>query len=339
MYRYILNVLLLACLVSCKPNEGKDVPEIDLHHSMVLDEDKLLLGKVKYMSWENDSVLVIVDSNQDGFLHFVHLSDKKVAEYGKIGQGPDEFLLVGAVYPDMNNCLVLFDVNKQECFMTQNGDEGISFRSLFSLADSLICFEILPVQHNYYIVTGLHKHNRFTLLDRNGKKVGDFGEYPYRDEVERQVDGFVLGDVYQGRLAANPSRNRFVQAIYKAKILTFYEQSGEHWNLIKEIQESFPKYKYNSPAIETDTPIGYLDVCATEKYVYALYSGKNYRDDKDAAFSGYVIEVYGWDGTLQKRYLSDLPLKVIEVSKDDGSLYAIAYHPDPVLVRFSLFGQ
>lgn len=52
-----------------------------------------------------------------------------------------------------------------------------------------------------------------------------------------------------------------------------------------------------------------------------------------------MIEVYGWDGTLQKRYLSDLPLKVIEVSKDDDSLYAIAYHPDPVLVRFSLFGQ
>lgn len=63
---------------------------------------------------------------------------------------------------------------------------------------------------------------------------------------------------------------------------------------------------------------------------------KNYRDDKDAAFSGYTIEVYGWDGTLQKRYQSDVPLKVIEVSKDDGSLYAIAYHPDPVLVRFPL---
>ena len=182
----------------------------------------------------------------------------------------------------------------------------------------------------------MHKHNRFTVLDGNGKKVVDFGEYPYRDEEERKVDGFILGDVYQGKLATSPLHNRFVQAIYKAKILTFYEQSGEHWNLVKEIQESFPKYKYNSPAIETDTPVGYLDVCATEKYVYALYSGKNYRDDKDAAFSGYTIEVYGWDGTLQKRYQSDVPLKVIEVSKDDGSLYAIAYHPDPVLVRFPL---
>ena len=81
--------------------------------------------------------------------------------------------------------------------MMQHGDEGISFRSLFSLADSLICFEMLPVQHDRYIVTGLHKHNRFTVLDGNGKKVGDFGEYPYRDEEERKLDGFVLGDVYQ----------------------------------------------------------------------------------------------------------------------------------------------
>ena len=45
MYKYILNIVLLACLVSCKPDKGKDVPEIDLYHSVVLDEDKLLLGK------------------------------------------------------------------------------------------------------------------------------------------------------------------------------------------------------------------------------------------------------------------------------------------------------
>ena len=138
MYKYILNIVLLTCLVSCKPDKGKDVPEIDLHHSVVLDEDQLLLGKVKDMSWENDSVLVIVDSNQDGFLHFVHLSDKKVSEYGKIGQGPDEFLLVGAVYPDMNNRPILFDVSKKECFMMQHGDEAADEDSMDRLTEQFL---------------------------------------------------------------------------------------------------------------------------------------------------------------------------------------------------------
>lgn len=70
------------------------MPEIDLHHSVVLDEDQLLLGKVKDMSWENDSVLVIVDSNQDGFLHFVHLSNKKVSNMAKSGGDRVSFCLL-----------------------------------------------------------------------------------------------------------------------------------------------------------------------------------------------------------------------------------------------------
>ena len=45
MYKYVLHIIFLACLVSCKPDKGKDVSEIDLHHSVVLDEDQLLLGK------------------------------------------------------------------------------------------------------------------------------------------------------------------------------------------------------------------------------------------------------------------------------------------------------
>ena len=340
MYKCVLHILLLACLVSCGPDAGEKVQNVDLHHSVVLDEGSLLLDKVKDMAWENDSVLVIVDSSQDGFLHFVCLSDNKVvAECGRIGQGPGEFLLVGPVYPDVNNRLVLFDVNKQECFMQQNGEKGTSFRSLFHAGDSLVYFELLPIQHNRYIVTGLLQDNRFSLLDENGKRVYGFGEYPYRDKEESRVDGFIRGDVYQGRMAANPHRNRFVQAMYKAKILTFYQQSGECWNLVKEIQGSFPKYKYNSPAIDMDSPVGYLDVCASENYVYALYSGMSYWDEKDAAFSGRVIEVYRWNGVPVKRYQSDLPLIAIETVKDDSCLYAVAYNPDPVLVRFPLSGQ
>jgi len=88
--------------------------------------------------------------------------------------------------------------------------------------------------------------------------------------------------------------------------------------------------------MDAETPLGYLDVCATDSHVYALYSGKNYRDDRDAAFLGQTVEVYRWDGTLVKRLASDVPLRNIEVAKDDRCLYAVTYAPEPVLVRFPL---
>lgn len=104
------------------------MPEIDLHHLVVLDEYKLLQGKVTDMSWENDPVLIIVDSSQDCFLHSVNLSDKKVSEYryGKIGKKSKEFLLDRTVYPDMNNRPILFGMNKKGCFMMLNGYVALS---------------------------------------------------------------------------------------------------------------------------------------------------------------------------------------------------------------------
>lgn len=178
--------------------------------------------------------------------------------------------------------------------------------------------------------------DRFFLLDEKGNSIVGFGDYPYRDEKEKRVSGIIRGEIYQGRLASNNRGTRFVQAVLKSKIMVFYEKEKEGWKCIKENLEFFPAYNYNSPAMDAETPLGYLDVCATDSHVYALYSGKNYRDDRDAAFLGQTVEVYRWDGTLVKRLASDVPLRNIEVTKDDNCLYAVAYAPEPVLVRFPL---
>ncbi|MFR5896884.1 MAG: hypothetical protein ACLUGY_21255 [Phocaeicola massiliensis] len=70
------------------------MPEIDLHHSVVIDEDQLLLGKVKDMSWENDSVLVIVDSNQDGsFISYI-FQTRRCPNMAKSGRDRVSFCLL-----------------------------------------------------------------------------------------------------------------------------------------------------------------------------------------------------------------------------------------------------
>ena len=55
-----------------------------------------------------------MDYKSDSKFHYVNLKQKKyVGQFGTKEQGLGEFLLVSAVYPDMNNRPLLFDVSKK----------------------------------------------------------------------------------------------------------------------------------------------------------------------------------------------------------------------------------
>ena len=156
-----LFVLSMLCL-SCKQTGAKEVESVRLHHSLVVDDESLLLGKVFDLAWESDSVLVIVDSGNEGFLHAVHVPDGRVMyAYGKIGQGPDEYLYVGTVHPAGAHHLIMLDVNKRECFEQEGAGYRLAFKPLFHLKDSVFHYELLPVADNRYIAIGLYEDNRF----------------------------------------------------------------------------------------------------------------------------------------------------------------------------------
>lgn len=335
-YKYHIGLLFTVLLTSCYPDISRKTEEISLHHQVILGENELLLNKVKDISWVNDSVLVILDTNNERLFHVVDVRHRTVwGEYGKSGQGPDEFLFLSSLHSDKDGNLVLYDANRRESFIGEgyDGGKGMSFLSLFK-SDSLFHIELLPVNGGF-VASGRYDAHRFYFLDKYGRVFYPFGEYPYRDEEERKVSGFVRSEIYQGRLASDKSGNRFVQATLRAKILSFYKlNKNGNWECVTENKDCFPDYKYDLPALPLSSPVGYLDVCADDRQVYALYSGRNYEEAFDRAFCGSVVEVYDWKGVLLKKYLLDIDVQAIDLSRDGNGLYAIAYTPDPALVMF-----
>ena len=79
---------------------------------------------------------------------------------------------------------------------------------------------------------------------------------------------------------------------------------------------------------------GYVDIYATEQFVYALFSGKKLKDEN----SKYAkrLRVFNWNGNLIKEYELDIPSSDICVSDDDSRLWTIAINPDTELVYFDL---
>lgn len=338
MNKYI-SLSLLVLLLSCQTKrESQNIPEYTLQHKLLF-EDEPVIGKVRSMALMNDSIPVIINAKSEKVFQLLDYKRQNIKDYGDWGQGPDELLFPVSLFASGDNTMTFWDINKRKYSAMQitDGDTVVRFNHLFESRDSLFHFEVLPVANDGFVATGIYKDYRLVLLDSNGCFSKGFGQCPFRDEEESRVSGMIRSEIYQGKIAVNHSRTNLVHALLRANILSFYEiASSGDLQLKSEQINSYPDYQYNSAAMSTSSPIYYLDVCATDRYVYALYSGRNYKDHKDKAFVGKTVKVYDWDGKLVKKINLDADIKVMCVSSNDRKIYAIAHQPDPVLVLFTL---
>jgi hypothetical protein len=147
----------------------------------------------------------------------------------------------------------------------------------------------------------------------------------------------IRSEAYQGMLAISPSGKKMAHVLIKGDMIYYYNISDNgDLALISEQIKSYPDYRYDSGAMSKGAPMHHLKACATDEYVYTLYSGRNYKDDKDRAFQSNLIHVYDWEGKLVKKLQLDIDVKQMAVTKDNRKIYAIADLPDPVLVVFEL---
>lgn len=338
MNKYI-SLSLLVLLLSCQTKkELENIPECTLQHELLF-ENEPVIGKVRNMALMNDSIPVIININSGKVFQLLDYKRQNIKDYGDWGQGPDELLFPVSLFASGDNRISFWDINKRRYSAVQisEGDTVVRFSHLFERRDSLFHFEILPVVNGQFVATGIYKDYRLVLLDSKGCFSKGIGQCPFRNEEESKVSGMVRSEIYQGKIAVNPSGTKLVHALLHADILSFYEISGSGDLQLKSEQiNAYPDYQYNSAAMSISSPVYYLDVCATGRYVYALYSGRNYKDHKEKAFVGKTVKVYDWNGKIVKKINLDTDVKVMCVSSDDRKIYAIAHHPDPVLVSFTL---
>lgn len=83
-------------------------------------------------------------------------------------------------------------------------------------------------------------------------------------------------------------------------------------------------------------PYCYRDLAVTEQYIYALYSGRNFKEYKMAQYECPYLYVYDWEGHQKALYKLDIGLICFYVDEAAHKIYGIANNPDPVLVEFSL---
>lgn len=181
----------------------------------------------------------------------------------------------------------------------------------------------------------------FLLSDSEGRKITRFGEFPN--------DGMSCGYryktmAYQGKLISNEKLSRVAFLMDMGKVFDIYEIENEDTpRLIFSIRDKMPVYEPQEHVIGVqfkDLTIHYADAYSSEKYIYALYSGKKPGKSIDGDLQAREtnrIEVYDWDGKHTCDLIADIPILSLCVSSDDRFIIAI-YSDDGALkcCRFCL---
>ena len=89
-----------------------------------------------------------------------------------------------------------------------------------------------------------------------------------------------------------------------------------------------------SVAIDGKKPQGYTDLAVTDHLIFALYSGRSFKEYKMSCSESESIYVYDWNGKLVSLYELDVPVNHICIDGQGKKIYAISNLLDPLIVTF-----
>ena len=342
IYRLIISTSFLL-LCSCLTNKQEEPVRMLWHQKIDLGEH--FIGSGGFLDFYQGTIIGLdLSSSMQPFFRFMPEEPSQPLFYfGNRGQGPDDLLRPLSIQFVGNQAVGTLDImtNTYVEFRIPNDNEVLKIDTKLRFQSPLT--QIIKTAFNQYIgLLGL-SNEMFLLADSFGIPVKSFFEYPYQDNDERQFA--TRSHAYQGALAANPSKNKFVYSSFKGEIIHFYEIENNNIKTIAKIENVYPIYRKineeNLIGVEfhADGTDGYIDVYATEKFVYAIFSGKMIFDRKTnirTDFEGTRLRIFDWSGIPVKEYELDVPCNYLCVSDDDSKLWAIATHPDISLVFFDL---
>lgn len=332
----------------CKDEENCKLDNL-FKNKQLLQYDKFLSsdylwGTPMDMLYCDSSVFVFDEKSENALFHLVNLSNHDIIyNFGKKGQGANEFLMPFDFQSLGKNSISVYDLyNKTLSILNiselKNGEFDQSILTKDTMPGTI---KVLPTAFNTFVSLGFYEDSMFRLWG-GGLVEKKYAEYPYKDTKEHQIANRLRGMAYQGILRLNSNRNKFVYAVNTSDIIYFYKVDSDNITLVKKYEMNYPIYKTQDNGDIRSAPISslnkntFISLCTSPKYVYGLYSGKNFKDNGLESLTGTIIYVFDWNGATIMKYELNIPVTQICVDDKDVFLYAFSNMPDPELIRFKL---
>lgn len=297
---FFLSLLLL---VSCGEQQGflERFPDYEgkiVGENLPIDSSKI--GMLEGLHCDSSYIVALDFHDHKSYSLFSAKTGKLLSRFGEIGKGNME-IPIGCEGSIFENSFVVF--GDESRLMASYRFAGDSCSSKCSQTwrykiDEAQFSQILPLDSQRFVGMGTYKDRYHYLLFDKSNRVLDYGFeiYNAKDEKFNTYGKFLAN---QGKLARHPKEPKFVGTTNQSSNIDFFSIENGSIKRIKSIQLKNPSYTQEeimgmNRVIPADDAInGFIDLCATDKYVFALYSGDKL---KESHYCSKTILVFDWNG-------------------------------------------
>jgi len=264
----------------------------------------------------------------DSLFHIYELSNYELKNaFGVRGQGSDDFVAPWLFHSQLSDILI-GDLSKNLVYRSSINEKGLLERKdtrhpryINGVNDAAFINDSLFVVDAMHIAPSLFLLTLQDELPIKSKK--------YRNSNIKDYNA----DPDMGRVYANESRIAFCYG-YKKQI----DFMDINFNLIKRV-----KFKYERPIItnSADDKVSYVYGYFGKRYLYVLFFGTSWKEQKMSSFRRTFLEVFDLDGNPIIRYrLDGIRPVYFAVNEEDFTLYGAGVdgEPEDYLLVYKLKG-
>lgn len=304
--------------------------------------DTFVMGLCYDIDCYNDYLLVSAYRSDSELLNFF---DKNSGRYIKSilpkGRGAGEALSLKDFDLDQATGKVIFyDLigNKLTHFIidsvTAHENAG---KYIHSRNYPIYMYRVLQGNNGYIAEGGLKEDGKSVRLSiiENDSAIYKYYTFPDVRIPGTDLKGIEPAYTYGSRIAISPDKKRLAYSTNYGAILEIFDLTPGQikLNTIKGFYR--PAYTLDKNSIQSipdETVWGFIDLYATDKYIYTIFSGsKNPKETRN-------IAVFDWKGNCLDLYTTDYRLDKLCVDEENRKIYANGIDPnlETVVVEFEI---
>lgn len=348
--KYVFYFLLTAILSSCGENLKKhypryaDFPETIHRQAKVISMDTALF-RYPFRIKVKDSIALILDLHHpDYYFHaFTYPAWKPIVSFGRRGEGPEEMLSAETFRFVSPDSIWALDANKMQLTRWQLSlATGTAIREeAVDLDKELVRALDFQLTGSGFLIPDYLGEHRFGETDLAGHLVRSRGYIP-TEQRKNEVSRPALAQAWRSFIDLDTEKQLLVMASQLGEVLEIYRLDGDSSRVVYG-PHGEPEFQVSEGYGIPTGIMGFSDVQITDRYIYAVFHGRSFRQI-NASYDrgikpedgGRFIYVFDLDGRPVRQYTLDRAIYGIDVHEAEGVIYATDVNRDEPIVMIKL---